>query len=208
MISSHFTKTIDNQVYQSQPETIGCQGCAADNALPLCRQLAEGGHGNLCAEHDIIWVRQEDQLPKTLEVAGIQYQQAPVEGNKPCNGCVAQLDTRLCNQIGEQHNCLNTAQYIWIKPQPVAPDYTEVLSILQEECAEVIQAVSKVRRFGFYANHPQRTTTNQEELEEELGDLLAMIELLTKDNFLNQGAVQQHKLNKINKLQQYSKVWK
>lgn len=45
----------------------------------------------------------------------------------------------------------------------------EILTILQEECAEVIQAVSKVRRFG--------EARNLEQLEQEVADVLCMINL-------------------------------
>jgi len=45
----------------------------------------------------------------------------------------------------------------------------EILTILQEECAEVIQAVSKVKRFGMYHNF--------ENLHKELADLQCMIDL-------------------------------
>lgn len=54
----------------------------------------------------------------------------------------------------------------------------EILLILQEECAEVIQAVSKCFRFGPDQVKPGKNQTNIQMLQEELGDLLAMIELL------------------------------
>ena len=54
----------------------------------------------------------------------------------------------------------------------------EVMDILQEECAEVIQAVSKISRFGLDNLKPGKPKTNREHLEEELGDLYAMIEIL------------------------------
>jgi len=46
---------------------------------------------------------------------------------------------------------------------------TEILNILQEECAEVIQAVSKIRRFG--------EETNRFGFVQELADLQCMINL-------------------------------
>jgi len=54
----------------------------------------------------------------------------------------------------------------------------EVMDILQEECAEVIQAVSKISRFGLDNYKPGKPKTNREHLEEELGDMLAMIDIL------------------------------
>jgi len=49
---------------------------------------------------------------------------------------------------------------------------------LQEEAAEVIQAVSKINRFGPQNKHPDRTTTNLQELVQELEDFLAIVAAL------------------------------
>jgi NTP pyrophosphatase (non-canonical NTP hydrolase) len=57
-------------------------------------------------------------------------------------------------------------------------------SKLQEEAAEVIQAVSKIRRFGEQNKHPQRTTTNHQELVEELEDFLAILQVLEQQDYL------------------------
>ena len=53
-----------------------------------------------------------------------------------------------------------------------------LLDKLQEESAEVIQAISKVRRFGEKNRHPDRETTNHEELITELEDWLAIVAAL------------------------------
>ena len=50
----------------------------------------------------------------------------------------------------------------------------ECLVILSEECAEVIQAVSKTMRF------PEDDNKNRSRLEKELGDLQCMIDLTCK----------------------------
>ena len=55
----------------------------------------------------------------------------------------------------------------------------------QEEAAEIIQAVSKIRRFGPDHNHPDRTTTNRQEFVGELEDLLALIAALEHQNFID-----------------------
>jgi NTP pyrophosphatase (non-canonical NTP hydrolase) len=52
------------------------------------------------------------------------------------------------------------------------------LDKLQEEAAEIIQAVSKIRRFGPDNHHPERKTTNTQELIGELEDLLALLAAL------------------------------
>ena len=59
-------------------------------------------------------------------------------------------------QAKEMGNSMNNSQ-------------TEILNILQEECAEVIQAVSKIRRFG--------EESNLVGFIQELADLQCMINL-------------------------------
>lgn len=58
---------------------------------------------------------------------------------------------------------------------------SEILLILQEECAEVTQAVSKCFRFGLDGKKEGEKSTNAQRLEEEIGDLLAMVQLLTEN---------------------------
>jgi NTP pyrophosphatase (non-canonical NTP hydrolase) len=53
----------------------------------------------------------------------------------------------------------------------------EIMTILQEECAEVIQAVSKVKRFGLEGN--------VEDLKKELCDLQCMINLMEEFNVVS-----------------------
>jgi len=76
----------------------------------------------------------------------------------------------------------------------------EILTILQEECAEVIQAVSKVRRFGKEAN--------MEELCKEIADCeylikLAKLNIEELDRF-NWGMAE---FNKFEKLKKFSKIF-
>ena len=49
------------------------------------------------------------------------------------------------------------------------------LDKLQEESAEIIQAVSKIRRFGPDNRHPDRPLTNKQEFMGELEDFLALL---------------------------------
>ena len=53
----------------------------------------------------------------------------------------------------------------------------EALGILQEECAEVIQDVSKCRRFGIDNVYLNGQGTQRENLAKEVGDVLAMIDV-------------------------------
>ena len=72
----------------------------------------------------------------------------------------------------------------------------EVLVVLQEECAEVIQIASKVHRFGLDGDNKKR-------LEQELGDLQCMIDLCVEHKLVNPVMVEGHKQDKREKL----KVW-
>lgn len=60
-----------------------------------------------------------------------------------------------------------------------------LLDKLQEEAAEVIQAVSKIRRFGPHNHHPDRTTSNLQELTGELEDFQAIVWALEELQYLD-----------------------
>ena len=81
-------------------------------------------------------------------------------------------------------------------------DLREVMLILQEECAEVTQAISKCFRFGPDQMKPGKDRTNINMLEEEIGDLFAMVELLTDlDVGVTVEGIQQAKMKKFEKIE-------
>lgn len=82
----------------------------------------------------------------------------------------------------------------------------EVMDILQEEAAEVIQAVSKIRRFGMDNAKYGEGQTNREHLEEELGDLLAMIDILLINEVVSWSNLHKAKRAKIEKLKKWSNI--
>ena len=82
----------------------------------------------------------------------------------------------------------------------------EIMDISQEECAEVIQAISKIRRFGLNSEH--NGVTNKEHLEEEVGDLRCMLDLLEEFGLVDGMAVKRYSINKRNKLQQWTNIFK
>ena len=84
----------------------------------------------------------------------------------------------------------------------------EVMNILSEECAEVIQAISKCHRFGLDNLKPGKPKTNCEHLEEELGDLLAMLDILLDMQVVSKTALESAKLAKIEKLKKWSNIFK
>jgi NTP pyrophosphatase (non-canonical NTP hydrolase) len=86
-------------------------------------------------------------------------------------------------------------------------DTREIILILSEECAEVAKEVSKIMRFGPDQVKPGKEKTNIEVLQEELGDLLAMIELLVdKDIGVTNEGLELAKKAKFEKLKQWSNI--
>jgi len=62
-------------------------------------------------------------------------------------------------------------------------DVKQVMGVLTEECAEVIQAVSKINRFGMHGEW--QGVTNKQALVTEIGDVLAIIKVLMKETDIN-----------------------
>jgi NTP pyrophosphatase (non-canonical NTP hydrolase) len=86
-------------------------------------------------------------------------------------------------------------------------DTKEILVILQEECAEVIVEVSKCFRFGPDQMMEGKDVTNMQRLEKELGDLLAMVELLTENQVgVTIEGLELAKKSKFEKLKQWSNL--
>jgi|TARA_R110000782_G_scaffold11744_3_gene35507 NTP pyrophosphatase (non-canonical NTP hydrolase) len=85
--------------------------------------------------------------------------------------------------------------------------HAEVMNILQEECAEVIQAVSKCRRFGIDGVHLTSGKSNRDNLTEEVGDLLCMIDLLIKFGLVDDNAVYLARAAKEEKLKKWSEIY-
>ena len=87
------------------------------------------------------------------------------------------------------------------------PTEKEILDILQEECAEVIVAVSKISRFGLDNFKPGKPLTNRQHLAEEFGDLQAMIDLCIDHNLVDKEEVLTATRNKIAKLKLWSNIF-
>lgn len=77
---------------------------------------------------------------------------------------------------------------------------TELLTILQEECAEVIVAAAKVKRFG-------QTLDNLQRLASEIGDLVCMIELCQEWDMVSPTDIENYRLAKVEKLKQWSNLF-
>ena len=83
----------------------------------------------------------------------------------------------------------------------------EIYDILIEECAEVIQVVSKVKRFGIDSEIGIFDETNRDQLEQEIGDLLTMIDLLFIRGIINEENVCEAQQRKVAKLKLWSKIY-
>lgn len=62
----------------------------------------------------------------------------------------------------------------------LTPAEAERLSLLMEECGEVIQAIGKIMRHGYESTHPDGGSTNREALEGESGHVMLAISLLVE----------------------------
>ena len=84
--------------------------------------------------------------------------------------------------------------------------HKEIMSIAQEECAEVTQAISKIFRFGFNSTHPYTKKTNKQSLEEEVGDLLAMVDIMVEKCIISDNSINIARKNKREKLKSWSSI--
>jgi NTP pyrophosphatase (non-canonical NTP hydrolase) len=83
----------------------------------------------------------------------------------------------------------------------------EALDILQEECAEVIQEVSKCRRFGMDSKHYKTGITHSEMLALEVADVLTLIDILIEQGVLDLVSLGIAKTNKKEKLKKWSTIY-
>lgn len=80
----------------------------------------------------------------------------------------------------------------------------EIMSILQEECAEVIQAISKVNRFGLDEKFEDRS--NRDRLEEEIGDVMCLMGLLIDEGVVDEKRIELAVKNKLDRLKRWSTI--
>lgn len=83
----------------------------------------------------------------------------------------------------------------------------ESLGILQEECAEVIVEVSKCRRFGIENKHYKSGLAHKKMLENELGDVLALVDILIEESIITHDGLNIAKQAKKDKLRLWSNLY-
>ncbi len=81
----------------------------------------------------------------------------------------------------------------------------ERLALLSEELGEAVQAIGKIMRHGYESRYPfaEAAKTNRQDLEKELGDVLAAIEILTRSRDLDEDAIAGHRNDKACKVHVY-----
>jgi len=75
----------------------------------------------------------------------------------------------------------------------------ELLDLLQEEASEVIQAVSKLRRF------PQNSDKRMKDLYLEIGDFCGIMKMLIDEGFLDPASIQVAAEDKIIRVEPFMK---
>lgn len=86
----------------------------------------------------------------------------------------------------------------------LTPAEAELLTLLAEECAEIVQIVCKIQRHGltsYHPNHPERS--NRAELQREMGDVRAAMILLCQAGVTDKNKIHKWADEKIGRVQQY-----
>ena len=80
----------------------------------------------------------------------------------------------------------------------------ERLAILAEECAEVIQAVGKIKRYGYQNWWPKDTGfTNRQRLEYELGHVDAAVSRLVYAAQISRDEIDRHRSAKLESIKPF-----
>ena len=73
----------------------------------------------------------------------------------------------------------------FVTPGPLpTPREREILDIVQEECAEIIQRCAKAKRFGLDEIQPGQDQTNRARIVGEVGDLYGILRLADDEGVL------------------------
>lgn len=103
--------------------------------------------------------------------------------------------------FGNNGDCMGwtarqTAQHALDNAKPfngLTPAEAERLACASEESGEVGQAIGKILRHGYESHHPDfPLTSNREMLEKELGDVVAVMEMMVEAGDLNTLAIRRH----------------
>lgn len=85
----------------------------------------------------------------------------------------------------------------------LTPKEHEALTILFEECSEVIQIIGKINRHGLESYHPKSGDSNRVELIKEIGDVFAAVELVVREGIVIQHQIDAARQDKISRYRQH-----
>jgi hypothetical protein len=87
----------------------------------------------------------------------------------------------------------------------LTPDEQERLVVLSEECAEVIQVVSKILRHGYESFHPSKPKGlgNRGQLQKELGHVLNAIRMMDRKADITSSVLYFHRDQKTRSIGKY-----
>lgn len=90
----------------------------------------------------------------------------------------------------------------WVEP---SGEERERLYILAEELNEAQHLTTKILRFGYREVYPATRTTNRARLQEELGDVLAMVEIMVREGDLDVLEIEAAREAKKQKLRHFTR---
>lgn len=90
---------------------------------------------------------------------------------------------------------------MWSESNPAT---AERLTLLIEECSEVIKCATKILRFGPESNKDDSGRTNKDLLENEIGDLKCIINLMETHKEIETDKISSFTLEKFVKLKKYT----
>lgn len=82
----------------------------------------------------------------------------------------------------------------------LTPAQQERLAILSEELGEVQQVVGKILRHGIESPNPTTKITNRQNLQTELGDIMAILEIMLAHGDVDKEKIDLAKQVKLNKI--------
>jgi hypothetical protein len=85
----------------------------------------------------------------------------------------------------------------------------EALNLMQEECAEIIQIISKIRRFGLNSYHPNdpEMRENRLLLNDEIGDFELLKRYLRDRGLIESELISERIQYKLPKLKKYTSLF-
>ena len=86
----------------------------------------------------------------------------------------------------------------------LTPAEAERLSILAEECGEIVQVIGKILRHGYQSCHPESPIKNRTLLEKEIGDFEAIMGMMIIKGDIHEDPICVFTKEKINKLPRWT----